>query len=160
IRPIFEEEYNKIQTLFKKDTEVEQTITKRIAEETLLQESFKKLRTAEASRSEPIQEQPTEEPKELSEEELKKMLEIVLVEEIKAEALQVGNITEAYQVFEDMLKGFEREDLVTLWSLVKERFRSAEPTEDKERALWVELKRLFEPDKDDVLWKIQRCMIL
>ncbi|GKB05757.1 hypothetical protein Tco_0833952 [Tanacetum coccineum] len=181
IRPIFEEEYNKIQTLFKKDTKVEKTKTKRIAEETLLQESFKKLRTAEASRSEPIQEQPTEEPKELSEEELKKMLEIVPVEEIKAEALQVkypiidweihtegsrkywkiirvGNITEAYQVFEDMFKGFDREDLVTLWNLVKERFRSAEPTEDKERALWVELKRLFEPDKDDVLWKLQRYM--
>ncbi|GJR53962.1 hypothetical protein Tco_1404483 [Tanacetum coccineum] len=100
IRPIFEEKYNKIQTLFKKDTEVEKTKTERIAEETLLQESFKKLRTAEAS----------------------------------------------------------REDLVTLWNLVKERFRSAEPTEDKERALWVELKRLFEPDKVDVLWKLQRYM--
>ncbi|GKA68636.1 hypothetical protein Tco_0768553 [Tanacetum coccineum] len=158
IRPIFEEEYNKIQTLFKKDTEVEKTKTKRIAEEILLQESFKKLRVAKASRSEPIQEQPTKEPKEVSEEELKKMLEIVPVEEIKAEALQVGNITEAYKVFEDMLKGFNREDLVTLWSLVKERFRSAEPTEDKERALWVELKRLFKPDKDDVLWKLQRYM--
>ncbi|GJR10177.1 hypothetical protein Tco_0792829 [Tanacetum coccineum] len=86
IRPIFEEEYNKIQTLFKKDTEVEKTKTKRIAEETLLQESFKKLWTGEALRSEPIQEQPTEEPKELSEEELKKMLEIVPVYEFKAEA--------------------------------------------------------------------------
>ncbi|GJY94357.1 hypothetical protein Tco_0510718 [Tanacetum coccineum] len=70
IRPIFEEEYNKIQTLFKKDTEVEKINTKRIAEETLLHESFKKLRTTEASRSEPIQEQPTKEPKELSEGEL------------------------------------------------------------------------------------------
>ncbi|GKC04874.1 hypothetical protein Tco_0996484 [Tanacetum coccineum] len=74
IRPMFEKEYNKIQTLFKKNTEVEKIKTKRVAEETLLQESFKKLRIAEASRSEPIQEQPTEEPKELSEEELKKML--------------------------------------------------------------------------------------
>ncbi|GJZ58804.1 hypothetical protein Tco_0614620 [Tanacetum coccineum] len=138
IRPIFEEEYNKIQTLFKKYTKVERTKTKRIVEETLLQESFKKLRTAKASRSEPIQEQPTEEPKELTEEELKKMLEIVPVEEIKAEALQRRPFT--------------------LWSLVKERFRSAEPTKDKERALWVELKRLFKPDKDDVLWKLQRYM--
>ncbi|GJX69538.1 reverse transcriptase domain-containing protein [Tanacetum coccineum] len=86
---MFEEEYNKIQTLFKKDTEVEKTKTKRVAEETILQESFKKLRTAEASSSEPIQEQPTEEPKELYEEELKKMLEIVPVEEIKAKALQI-----------------------------------------------------------------------
>ncbi|GJR42020.1 retrovirus-related pol polyprotein from transposon TNT 1-94 [Tanacetum coccineum] len=151
--------------MFKKDTEVEKTKAKRVAEETLLQESFKKLRTTEASSSEPIQEQSTEEPKELFEEELKKMLEIVPVEEIKAEALQVkypiinweihsegsrkywkiikvSNITEAYQVFEDMLKGFDIEDLVTLWSLVKERFRSAEPREDMERVLWVELKRL------------------
>ncbi|GJY38837.1 hypothetical protein Tco_0425201, partial [Tanacetum coccineum] len=85
---------------------------------------FQKLRTTKAVRSVPIQEQSTEELKELSEEELKMMLEIVPVEEIKAEALQV------------------KEDLVTLWSLVKERFRSAEPTEDMERALWVELKRL------------------
>ncbi|GKA78419.1 hypothetical protein Tco_0784956 [Tanacetum coccineum] len=87
VRPMFEKEYNKIQTLFKKDTEVEKT--KRVAEETLLQESFKKLRTSEASRSEPIQEQPTEERKELSKKELKNMLEIVPVEEIKAEALEV-----------------------------------------------------------------------
>ncbi|GKF49533.1 hypothetical protein Tco_0142784, partial [Tanacetum coccineum] len=34
IRPIFEVEYNKIQTLFKKDTKIEKTKTKRIAEET------------------------------------------------------------------------------------------------------------------------------
>ncbi|GJW63737.1 hypothetical protein Tco_0115621 [Tanacetum coccineum] len=84
----------------------------------------------------------TEEPKELSEEDLKKMLEIVPVEEFMVEALQtkypiidwethtegskkywkiirVGNITEAYQGFEDMLKAFNREDLDTLWSLVK-----------------------------------------
>ncbi|GJY68647.1 hypothetical protein Tco_0471629 [Tanacetum coccineum] len=55
-------------------------------------------------------------------------------------------------------EGFDREDLVALWSLVKERFRFAESTKDMEKALWVELKRLFEPDKDDVLWKLQRYM--
>ncbi|GJU88213.1 ribonuclease H-like domain-containing protein [Tanacetum coccineum] len=63
IRPMFEEEYRKLQTLFKKDTKVEKTKTKRVVEETLLQEAFKKLRTAEASSSEPIKEQSTEEPK-------------------------------------------------------------------------------------------------
>ncbi|GJS06618.1 hypothetical protein Tco_0363414 [Tanacetum coccineum] len=181
IRPIFEQEYNKVQTLFKKDNDVVKTKPKRVAEETLLQESFKKLRTAQASRSEPIQEQSTEESRELTEEELKKMLEIVPVEEIRVEALntkypiidweilteesrkywkitRVSNITDAYQSFEGMLKGFDREDLDTLWSLVKERFTSAVPTKDMERALWVELKRLYEPDKDDTLWKLQRYM--
>ncbi|GJX08015.1 hypothetical protein Tco_0195947 [Tanacetum coccineum] len=51
IRPMFEEDYRKLQTLFQKDTEVEKTKTKRVAEETLLQESFKKLNTAGASSS-------------------------------------------------------------------------------------------------------------
>ncbi|GKC51799.1 hypothetical protein Tco_1074544 [Tanacetum coccineum] len=45
IRPIFEEEFRKVQTLFKKNTDVEMTKKKRVAEEALLQESFKKLRT-------------------------------------------------------------------------------------------------------------------
>ncbi|GJW14824.1 retrovirus-related pol polyprotein from transposon TNT 1-94 [Tanacetum coccineum] len=40
--------------------------------------------------------------------------------------------------------------------LVKERFSTTEPTDDKEKELWVELKRLFEPDNDDTLWKLQR----
>nr|GEZ50416.1 hypothetical protein [Tanacetum cinerariifolium] len=35
---------------------------------------------------------------------------------------------------------------------------SAVPSKDKEKALWVELKRLFELDADDVLWKLQRHM--
>ncbi|GKD50680.1 hypothetical protein Tco_1279656 [Tanacetum coccineum] len=72
--------------------------------------------------------------------------------------IRVGNITKAYQGFEDMLKAFDREDLDTLWSLVKEKFRSVEPTEDMERALWVELKRIYKPDKEDTLWKLQRYM--
>nr|GFB66733.1 hypothetical protein [Tanacetum cinerariifolium] len=55
-----------------------------------------------------------------------------------------------------MLKGFDREDLVTLWNLVKEKFSSTVPSVDKEKALWVELKRLFKPDTYDVLWKLQR----
>nr|GEU74705.1 ribonuclease H-like domain-containing protein [Tanacetum cinerariifolium] len=42
--------------------------------------------------------------------------------------------------------------------LVKERFSTTEPTYDKEKELWVELKNLFEPENDDTLWKLQRYM--
>ncbi|GKC51348.1 hypothetical protein Tco_1074093, partial [Tanacetum coccineum] len=103
---------------------------------------------------------------------------IVLVEKVFVEALQVryptidwefysedtrrywriirvGNHTEAYQIFADMLMKFDREYLVKLWDLVKERFSTTEPTDDKEKDLWVEMKRLFEPDTDDELWKLQ-----
>ncbi|GJW07292.1 hypothetical protein Tco_1569715 [Tanacetum coccineum] len=72
--------------------------------------------------------------------------------------IRVGNHTEAYQTFNDMLKKLNIDDLDKLWSLVKERFGSTDPTDDKERTLWVELKRLFEPDSDDILWKLQRYM--
>nr|GEY86198.1 reverse transcriptase domain-containing protein [Tanacetum cinerariifolium] len=64
--------------------------------------------------------------------------------------IRVGGITEAYQSFEDMLKGFDKEDLDALWRLVKENFSTAVPTVDKEKALWVELTRLFKPNVDDI----------
>nr|GEX52648.1 putative ribonuclease H-like domain-containing protein [Tanacetum cinerariifolium] len=53
---------------------------------------------------------------------------------------------------------FDREDIVALWNLVKEIFSLAEPSEDKERVQRVKLKRLFEPDENDVLRKLQRYM--
>ncbi|GKC45494.1 hypothetical protein Tco_1063216, partial [Tanacetum coccineum] len=57
-----------------------------------------------------------------------------------------------------MLKRFDRDDLEKLWDLVKKRFRSTDPIVDKEKVLWIELKRLFELDDDDTLWKLQRYM--
>nr|GFD26986.1 hypothetical protein [Tanacetum cinerariifolium] len=113
VRPIFEKEYKK--------------------------ESFKKVKAVEVSGSESTQETPSNDPKEMSKEDVQNKLEIVPMFEFKVEALQVkypiidreihtegsrtywkiirvGGITEAYQSFEDMLKGFNREDLVTLWS--------------------------------------------
>ncbi|GJY13366.1 hypothetical protein Tco_0382675 [Tanacetum coccineum] len=54
----------------------------------LAQESSKRLKTAKASGSKPSQEHQIKDSKELSEEELKKMMEIVHVEEVYIEALQ------------------------------------------------------------------------
>nr|GEY77453.1 retrotransposon protein, putative, unclassified [Tanacetum cinerariifolium] len=72
----------------------------------------------------------------------KNMLEIVPVSEFKVEALQV------------------KEDLDALWTLVKEKFSSAVGTEDKEKALWVELKRLFELNRDYPLSNAAMIMML
>nr|GEU37104.1 hypothetical protein [Tanacetum cinerariifolium] len=52
---------------------------KRVAEETLLQESFKKLKAVEVSCSHSTQDTPTDDPKEMCEEDVKNMLEIVPV---------------------------------------------------------------------------------
>nr|GEW69307.1 hypothetical protein [Tanacetum cinerariifolium] len=63
----------------------------------------------------------------------------------------LGVHTAVYQFFVDMLKQFDREDLHQLWTLVKETFSIKQATRDKEKELWVELKRLFEPDFEDQL---------
>nr|GEZ86158.1 hypothetical protein [Tanacetum cinerariifolium] len=56
------------------------------------------------------------------------------------------------------VRGRFKDDLIKLWDLVKERFNTTEPTNDKDKELWVELKRLFEPDTEDELWKLQGHM--
>nr|GEU85208.1 hypothetical protein [Tanacetum cinerariifolium] len=75
-------EYNKVQTLFKPDKDEEPT-KKIVAEETLLQKSFKKLKAIKVSCSHSTQDTPTDDPKEMSKEDVKNMLEIVLVTEFK-----------------------------------------------------------------------------
>ncbi|GKA79069.1 hypothetical protein Tco_0785606, partial [Tanacetum coccineum] len=139
-------------------------------EEELDQKSSKRQKTGESS--ELAEELRDKESDELSQEELQQMMIIVPEQGMNVEALQTkypiidweiytegtrkywkiirdGNYTEVHHFFDDMLKAFDRDDLVMLWSLVKEKFNLTEPTDDKEREIWVELKRLFEPDIDD-----------
>ncbi|GJW00007.1 hypothetical protein Tco_1555258 [Tanacetum coccineum] len=180
VKEIFETTMRRVQSFVPMDSELEDKRLKRAGQEGL-EEPAKRQKIREASGS--VQEQSDEEPKadELSQEQLQQLMIIVPEEGMNVEALQtkypiidwevysedtikfwkiirVGNYTEVYQVFEDMLKNFDRDDLVKLWSLVHERFNSTELTDDKAKELWVELKRLFEPDENDTLWKIQRYM--
>nr|GEZ08100.1 hypothetical protein [Tanacetum cinerariifolium] len=124
----------------------------------VLYESAKKAKTSE----------------EVLEEDLKTMMQLVPVEEVYVEALQVkhpiinweihtkgqrsywkiirlGGSTTSYQFFVDLLKHFDKEDLNQLWALVKETLNIRQATSDKEKELWVELKRLYEPDVEDQL---------
>ncbi|GKE04511.1 hypothetical protein Tco_1396529 [Tanacetum coccineum] len=66
------------------------------------------------------------------------------------DSLKVGSSKRAAEAELDH-EVFDMDDLVILWILVKERSSSTEPINDKERTLWVKLKRLFEPNTDDTL---------
>nr|GEX53685.1 hypothetical protein [Tanacetum cinerariifolium] len=85
---------------------------------------------------------------------------LVPLEEVYVEALQreywkiirLGGHTAVYQFFVDMLKQFDREDLHQLWILVKKPLTIKQATKEKEKELWVKLKRLFKPDFKDQLW--------
>nr|GEW33147.1 putative ribonuclease H-like domain-containing protein [Tanacetum cinerariifolium] len=122
------------------------------------QESFKKLRVeVKVSGSHSTQQDTlTVDPTKISEEDVQNMLQIVLMAEFKVEALQVkvGGITQAYQSFKNMLKDFNREYMDVVWRITKERFSTTLPTVDKEKALWAELTRLYEPNAYDVFWKL------
>nr|GFA66692.1 hypothetical protein [Tanacetum cinerariifolium] len=133
------------------------------------QESSKKLKSSE----EVIEEAKSTD--EIPEEKIKEMMQMIPIEEVYVEALQVkhpiidwkvhkegqrsywkiirlGGSSACYQFFVDLLKHLDREDLNQLWILVKE-YRSIRPaSSDKEMELWVELKRLYEPDPTDQLW--------
>ncbi|GKD84789.1 hypothetical protein Tco_1355943, partial [Tanacetum coccineum] len=112
--------------------------SKRTVETELEHEGSKRKKTNE--------EQSAKDEKELSEEELQKLLMLVLVEELYVEALQVKYSIIDWEVYS--------EDTESIGKLLD----SIDLTNDKERTLWVELKRLFEPDIDDILWKLQRYM--
>ncbi|GKC67340.1 hypothetical protein Tco_1099938 [Tanacetum coccineum] len=129
IQEMFNNVYKQVNSFVPMDSVMEKERTKR-AGLNLQEESSKRQKTREGS-------EPTKELKsdEISQEDLQKMIIVVPVEEVFVEALQK----------------FDRDDLDKLWSLVKERFSSTDPTDDKERTLCVELKRLFEPDTDDIL---------
>nr|GEY78717.1 hypothetical protein [Tanacetum cinerariifolium] len=93
------------------------------------QEYVKKQKTSEEA---PKIEKSTEE---ISEEKMKEMMQLVPVEDVYVQALQL-----------------DREDLNQLWSLMKEYLSIRPATSEKEMELWVELKRLYEPDFEDQLW--------
>ncbi|GJU09586.1 hypothetical protein Tco_1131982 [Tanacetum coccineum] len=74
---------------------------------------------------------------------------IVPKEVMNVEALQTKYLIIDWEVYTEESRMY--------WKIIRvvhERFNSTEPTKDKERELWVELKRLFEPDDDDTLWKL------
>ncbi|GJS20618.1 hypothetical protein Tco_0449250 [Tanacetum coccineum] len=60
-----------------------------------------------------------------------------------------------YLVFSHILKNFNREDLETLWKLVKAKHGSTRPEEGYERVLWGDLKIMFDPHVEDQVWKNQ-----
>ncbi|GJY03078.1 hypothetical protein Tco_0361230 [Tanacetum coccineum] len=53
--------------------------------------------------------------------------------------------SQMYMIFSHMLKSFDREDLESLYKLVKAKYKSTKPVEDLDLVLWNDLKTMFEP---------------
>nr|GEX12221.1 hypothetical protein [Tanacetum cinerariifolium] len=70
--------------------------------------------------------------------------------------IRLGGSSACYQFFVDLLKQLDREDLNQLWDLMKEYLSIRPATCEKEIELWVELKRMYEPDPEDQLWTLKQ----
>ncbi|GJU40949.1 hypothetical protein Tco_1193906 [Tanacetum coccineum] len=60
-----------------------------------------------------------------------------------------------YKIFSAMLYDFDRQDVLELYRLVKERFQTASP-EGYDLLLWGDLKTLIKPNEEDEIWRNQQ----
>ncbi|GJZ46241.1 hypothetical protein Tco_0593837 [Tanacetum coccineum] len=70
--------------------------------------------------------------------------------------IRADGSSKMYLIFSHMLKIFDREDLETLWKLIKAKHRSIRLEEGYERVLWGDLKVIFEPNVEDTVWRNQQ----
>ncbi|GKA39971.1 hypothetical protein Tco_0732564 [Tanacetum coccineum] len=71
---------------------------------------------------------------------------------INYQIIRADGSTKYYKLFNAMLDDFDRQDVLDLYRLVKERFETTSP-EGYDRLLWGDLITLFEPSEEDEIWK-------
>ncbi|GKD24688.1 hypothetical protein Tco_1230902 [Tanacetum coccineum] len=88
-------------------------------------------------------------------EELRAHLDIILGDDV---AISVESLATKYPIVDwktHVLSEDKMQDVLDLYRLVKERFKTASP-EGYDRLLWGDLITVFEPSKDDEVWKAQQ----
>ncbi|GKD80389.1 hypothetical protein Tco_1343010 [Tanacetum coccineum] len=73
--------------------------------------------------------------------------------ETKQEKVELQSLMEIVSDEEGMLKDFDKEDLETLWRLVKAKHGYTRPEEGYKRVLWGDLKTMFEHHIEDTVWR-------
>nr|GFB88306.1 hypothetical protein [Tanacetum cinerariifolium] len=92
---------------------------------------------------------------------LRKRLEIIIVidNKPKYKIIRADDTHEFYISFTTLLKNFDREDLETLWRIVKDRFSTSKPTNFLDEYLLLTLKTMFEEsDRQDAIWRNQKSV--
>ncbi|GJZ80596.1 hypothetical protein Tco_0645590 [Tanacetum coccineum] len=67
--------------------------------------------------------------------------------------IRANGSSKRYSSIIQMLKDFDREDLETLWKLVKAKHGSTRLEDGYERVLWGDLMTMFEPDVESPVWR-------
>nr|GEZ09176.1 hypothetical protein [Tanacetum cinerariifolium] len=73
--------------------------------------------------------------------------------------IRADDIHQFYISFITLLKNFDREDMDTLWRIVKDRFSTKKPTNFSDEYLLLTLKTMFgELDEQDAIWRNQKSV--
>ncbi|GJT68970.1 hypothetical protein Tco_1028256, partial [Tanacetum coccineum] len=67
--------------------------------------------------------------------------------------IRADGSSKRYSAFIQMLRSFDKEDLETLWKLVKAKHGYTRPEEGYEKVLWGDLKTMFEHHVEDAVWR-------
>ncbi|GJX11490.1 retrovirus-related pol polyprotein from transposon TNT 1-94 [Tanacetum coccineum] len=176
IQELFDKAMKRVNTFVDYRTELVEGSSKK-ADAEIVQESSSK-RAGDKLEQESIKKQKVDKDKETVE--LKSLMEVIPdEEEVAVDAIPLATKTPSiidykiykegkksyyqisradgsskmYLVFTHMLKSFDREDLETLYKLVKAKYGSRRPVEDLDLVLYGDLKTMFDPyveDRDDV----------
>ncbi|GKA49004.1 hypothetical protein Tco_0741962 [Tanacetum coccineum] len=130
IQKLFDKAMKRVNTFVDKDIELVEGSKVRVEAE-IAQESSSK-RAGTKLEQESIKKPKVDEDNEIAE--LQRLIEIIRAD---------GSL-KMYLVFSHMLKSFDREDLETLWKLVKAKHGSTRPEEGYERVLWGDLKTMMQ----------------
>ncbi|GKC59874.1 hypothetical protein Tco_1087472 [Tanacetum coccineum] len=72
--------------------------------------------------------------------------------------IRADGSSKRYSAFIHMIRSFDREDLETLWKIVKARHGYTRPEEGYKRVLWGDLKTMFEHHVEDLVWSLGRIV--
>nr|GEY75809.1 hypothetical protein [Tanacetum cinerariifolium] len=86
--------------------------------------------------------------------------QIVLVDnKPRFKIIKADETHQFYISFTTLLKNFNREDLESLWRIVRDRFSTSKPTNFSDEYLLLTLKTMFEkPDEQDAIWRNQKSV--
>nr|GEW99629.1 hypothetical protein [Tanacetum cinerariifolium] len=84
---------------------------------------------------------------------------ILLNNKPRYKIIKADGTHQLYASFITLLKNFDRDELETLWSIVKERFSTSKPNNFSDEYLLTTLRTMFgRPDGQDNVWKSQRSV--
>ncbi|GJU63028.1 ribonuclease H-like domain-containing protein [Tanacetum coccineum] len=150
IQKLFNIEMKRVDTFVPMDSDVVKGSKKKA--ESSGKEAASKKRAGEKLDDKSVKKQKIEDDAE--KEELRACLDIISGDDVAINIIRANGCSKNYKIFSEMLNDFGRHDVLDLYRLVMERFKTTS-LEGYDRLLWGDLTTLFEPSEEDEIWKAQ-----